>query len=362
MHHSSIHRRHLLSAAGGLASLVVVPPLWAKTTPLRVECVVPGRRRDEFWQMATKAMQSAASTFAIDLTLSWGERDRAAILEMGAAAAARRPDYMVVVNEYRTALPIMETAASHQVPAVLGFAGFTPEDEAVKAARPEMTRSMIGDILVDNHVAGTAMATHLITAIREQGLNRNGRIQLLAVGAPAATRTAADRLAGLIKVAEQDGAVDVTDKAYLNWSRDAAFRWVSALLRRNPQISGIWCANDDMALGAADAAIAEGRRPGLDVLIVGMNWQREGLARIEKGELLASAGGHFLAGALTLATLRQWHDAGATGTFAKILVPALLNRSRLAAYQRRFVDGSWAAFDFRRLQTAGNALMVERLI
>lgn len=362
MHHSSIHRRHLIAAASGFASLVLASPLGAKTTMLRVECVVPGRRRDEFWQMATQAMESAARTFAIDLTLSWGERDRAAILKMGTAAAARRPDYMIVVNEYRTALPIMEVAASYQVPTILGFAGFTPEDEAVKAARPEMARSLIGDVLVDNHVAGTAMASHLITAIREQGLNRNGRIQLLAVGAPAATRTAADRLAGLIELADQDGAVDVTDKAYLNWSRDAAFRWVSALLRRNPQVSGIWCANDDMALGAVDAAIAEGRRPGADVLIVGMNWQREALVRIEKGELLASAGGHFLAGALTLASLRQWHDAGASGPLSRILIPALLNRSRLASYQRRFVDGSWAAFDFHRLRTTGNALMVERLI
>ena len=62
-----------------------------------------------------------------------------------------------------------------------------------------------------------------------------------------------------------------------------------------------------MALGAMDAAIARGRKPGKDIFIGGLNWSAEALERVQDGKMVASIGGHFMQGGWAMVLIHDYH-------------------------------------------------------
>lgn len=70
---------------------------------LSVSFVNPGRSDEAFWVSASQAMQAAARSLGIELEVLYAEREPAQSLrlaqEIAARPKARRPDYVVLVNE-----------------------------------------------------------------------------------------------------------------------------------------------------------------------------------------------------------------------------------------------------------------------
>ena len=91
-------------------------------------------------------------------------------------------------------------------------------------------------------------------------------------------------------------AADVTRK-YLAWAKRAGVR-----------VAGVWAANDPMALGAMTALRTAGLSPGKDVMIVGLNWSREGVEQVDNGSMVLTDGGHFLMGTWSMIMLRDYLD------------------------------------------------------
>ena len=63
-----------------------------------------------------------------------------------------------------------------------------------------------------------------------------------------------------------------------------------------------------MALGAITALRDKGYEPGVDVLVGGLNWSSEAVARVLDGDMAVTHGGHFLVGAWAMVILRDLHD------------------------------------------------------
>jgi ribose transport system substrate-binding protein len=82
------------------------------------------------------------------------------------------------------------------------------------------------------------------------------------------------------------GRFKVVTTIAADFERDKARRAAAALLRADPHIAGIFAVNDLMALGAADAVRAAGRRD--DVEIVGFDGIESALAAIRRGRLAAT--------------------------------------------------------------------------
>jgi hypothetical protein len=102
--------------------------------------------------------------------------------------------------------------------------------------------------------------------------------------------------------------VELIDVAHLNWSEKAAETWVREFLRKGTHIDALWAANDPMALGAITALREAGYKPGVDVVVGGLNWSQAGVERVLKREMVVTHGGHFLLGAWAMVILRDHHD------------------------------------------------------
>ncbi|KPF80981.1 hypothetical protein IP70_24780 [alpha proteobacterium AAP38] len=344
--------RRLLLAAAALSGLALPVRAHHGVRHLRVGFVNPGRASDRFWQMSDLAMRAAAKRFQITLLTGYAERDRQRVLSLGHEILAQQPDYMIIVNEHRTAAPLMAAAQAAGVPAILAFSGLAAEDLALLGRPRERSPLFLGSLLADNAGAGAAMAEALVADCRRRASGK-GPVPLLALGGITATPAAQERLDGLHRVLAADGDARLLDQVAVNWSREEARDRTLSLLRRQPQTQGIWCANDDMALGAMDAAITMGRTPGQDLSIIGLNWQEDALREVAAGRMVLSMGGHFLLGAWALAWLRDHAEgldfANAGGT-EQYLALAPLTRDQVGPYLARFGEDGWTRIDFNRLR------------
>ncbi|MCG3208834.1 MAG: hypothetical protein FOGNACKC_02447 [Anaerolineae bacterium] len=85
-----------------------------------------------------------------------------------------------------------------------------------------------------------------------------------------------DDIDGLEMVAQQTA----------NWSQTEAFDVMESILQANPDIKGVICGNDTMALGAQAALLAAGRA---DVIVVGFDGSDDAIQSIVAGELKATS-------------------------------------------------------------------------
>ncbi|GAA1870100.1 sugar ABC transporter substrate-binding protein [Myceligenerans crystallogenes] len=100
------------------------------------------------------------------------------------------------------------------------------------------------------------------------------------------TGAAKDRFAGLEESLAANPGVQLLDEQTANFSRAEALEVTKTLLTKHgDHVTGIWAANDDMALGALEALEQAGRD---DVAVVGIDAVPDALAAIEDGTMTAT--------------------------------------------------------------------------
>ena len=121
-----------------------------------------------------------------------------------------------------------------------------------------------------------------------------------------------DKVADMKMVAQQTA----------NWSQDEGYTVMETLLQQNPDIKGVICGNDTMALGAQAALLTAGRK---DVICVGFDGSDDAIASIMAGELKATSL-QPVAEMATQAAIQadQWIKTGSTGKDEKQSIDMVL--------------------------------------
>src|SRR5699024_373524 len=125
-------------------------------------------------------------------------------------------------------------------------------------------------IASDNVAGGTQAAEALAAAIGEEG----EVIVLQGVPGSSASR---DRGQGFTEGIEQFSDITVVAQQTANFDRAEGLNVATNLLPANPDVVGIFCENDEMALGAIEAL---GDRAGTEVTVVGFDGTEEGIAAV----------------------------------------------------------------------------------
>jgi len=92
---------------------------------------------------------------------------------------------------------------------------------------------------------------------------------------------------GFAKKIQQLG-YEVVSTLCANDVRDQGYRVTQDMMTAHPEIVGIFCENDPMALGAIQAVRDAGKSPINDVLVVGFNADPEAIEAIRAGNLAAT--------------------------------------------------------------------------
>ncbi len=160
-----------------------------------------------------------------------------------------------------------------------------------------------------------------------------------------ANSTAADRFLGLQQAVAEHPGVELVAFEAADWDRTKAYEKTKNMLVANPDIEGVWAANDNMALGALEAL----RERGLagKVLVTGVDGVDEIFDAIRKGEAAATVynDSKYQAGislAQTLAAKNGELDVASIPNERRQFFTAAVNvnRENILAFEEEYIKGS----------------------
>jgi ribose transport system substrate-binding protein len=173
---------------------------------------------------------------------------------------------------------------------------FVPVDyKALVPSIEKVNRAGIPVINFNNRLAGGDSVTYIgsddetigyeISKYLFKAMGNRGKV-IHIDGVPAAI-TAQNRKKGFERALRETPGIELLASQPGNYRRLPAVQVFENLMQRFPVIDGVFCANDDMAVGVAEALVAAGR--GGKTLVVGIDAIPDGAAAILKGTMLASA-------------------------------------------------------------------------
>ena len=192
--------------------------------------------------------------------------------------------------------------------------------DATVAAVQKAKDAGIGSFLVDREISAEGVAISQIISNNYQGATVLAEYfaGLLPDGGKYVELTGKDtdtnahvRSQGYHDVLDPITEFEMVGQQTANWSQEEGFSVMETLLQKNPDIKGVICGNDTMALGAQAALIAAGRK---DVICVGFDGSDDAIASIMAGELKATCL-QPVAELATQAAIQadQWIKTGSTG-------------------------------------------------
>jgi ABC-type sugar transport system substrate-binding protein len=150
----------------------------------------------------------------------------------------------------------------------------SPVDPTAAEAADLQVSTYIG---TDNVAAGGLAGDRMVTAV--------GTGSVAVIGGIAGDVTSEARIQGFSEAA-QGGGLTLVPTVSADWERQRALTAATDLIAANPDLRGIFAANDDMGLGAARAVANAGKTGQISVISVDGN--QDALDAVKAGELTAT--------------------------------------------------------------------------
>ncbi|MDO5617898.1 substrate-binding domain-containing protein [Kocuria sp.] len=233
--------------------------------PERITLAVSTQTNPFFGQLI-KGAETEAQTHGITLNVQDASDDAARQADQIATAITQDVN-VVIVN------PTDSDAVSASVEA-LNEAGIP----AIAVDRDASSGDLASFVASDNVAGGAQAARVLAEAIGEEG----EVIMIQGVPGSSASR---DRGMGFTEGINEFPGITIVAQQTANFDRAEGLDVATNLMQANPSAVGIFCENDEMALGAVEAL---GARAGQDVLVVGFDGTAEGIEAVAGGSMLAT--------------------------------------------------------------------------
>src|SRR5215207_5015433 len=244
--------------------LVGTPAAARQDEQLQVIFSVPGLNFPFFVHMVNIAEEKAAE-LDIELIVQDGQNDSATQSANLEAAIAQGVDGVVISPKDTQALaPAVQAVIDAGSPLVT-------IDRTVEGVET------LGHVGADNVRGGRKQGEYLMEILPDGG-------QIIELQGTVGASPAIDRSAGFNSVIADQPEYEIGFQQTAGFLRDQGLTVTEQALQANPDIDAIVAANDDMALGAAEAAAGA----GIDVPIIGFDALPEALQAIQDGTMAAT--------------------------------------------------------------------------
>jgi ribose transport system substrate-binding protein len=223
-----------------------------------------------FWKAVRTGADKAAAALGVDLehaapTKPDNIEEQTRLVEDW---IVKKPDAFVFVPvDYKALVPSIEKVNKAGIPIVIFSNRMTGVDYV----------SYVGS---DDETIGYELAKYLFKQL-------GGKGKVIHIDGVPAAITAQNRKKGFERALKEHPGIELLASQPGNYRRLPAVQVMENLMQRFPGIDGVWAANDDMAVGIAEALEAAGR--GGRTKVVGIDAIPDGAAAIDKGRMLASA-------------------------------------------------------------------------
>jgi ribose transport system substrate-binding protein len=266
-----MRRRLAWLAALALVATVAVPALEPAQAQKRARIVVFTKNvTNPFWKAVRTGADKAAKALGADVehaapTKPDNIEEQTRLVEDW---IVKKPDAFVFVPvDYKALVPSIEKVNRAGIPIVIFSNRMTGVDVV----------SYVGS---DDETIGYELGRYLFKAL-------GGKGKVIHIDGVPAAITAQNRKKGFDRALKESPGIELLASQPGNYRRLPAVQVMENLMQRFPAIDGVFCANDDMAVGVVEALEAAGR--GGKTKVVGIDAIPDGAAAIAKGRMLASA-------------------------------------------------------------------------
>jgi ABC-type sugar transport system substrate-binding protein len=233
---------------------------------------------NQFFVAAAKGVDEGARIAGVDIILAEGQTGQWAESQVSACETIleRKPAVMIAAAiDSVLLLPCLKRYNEMKIP-VVDF------DDNLD---PETTRKAGVDIAFhigsDNEAAGAMGANYLVSV-----LGKDAKGPVLIIEGSSGNITGQKRARGFASALKTHApGLDIVASLPGDWNSLNAADIANDTLERNPDLVAIFCANDDMALGAVEAARAKGKDK---VVVIGVDGTQSALKSMRAGRLNAS--------------------------------------------------------------------------
>ncbi|MEG0804109.1 MAG: galactose ABC transporter substrate-binding protein, partial [Pygmaiobacter sp.] len=221
---------------------------------------------DAFMTLYREELDSYLSGMGYEVTVVDGKNDQATQTEQVNTFITQGVDVLVVNLVQSSAAPtVIEAAKAADIPVVFINREPTPEDLA--------SYEKCCYVGADARQSGTFQGEIIATTENKGDFNGNGTVDYIMIMGDPENVDAQYRTEFSIKALEEAGLkVNELFKQRGDWDRSKGQELAAnALTQFGDKIDVIFCNNDDMAIGAAQAITAAGRTVGKDIYLVGVD-------------------------------------------------------------------------------------------
>lgn len=319
-----------------------------------------------YWKQNFAFAQAAADDLGVRLLPHHVESDQVLYRELlgrvvGAGAdQSGAADGVIFLNIKGQNAALLEIIERGSVPAISNV--LTMDYETVGEPRDRYSK-WLAEFYDDEERNGFEVARHLFEAAADTRTPRLGRtIHAIAIHGKKADSASIGRREGLNQALDEHPHVQIEQEFYAtNWSRSEGKRFVEVSLRRYPNLSVIWCANDDVLLGALEAIEERGLLPGDDVYLGGIDGTVEVARRVADGSVVCTVAGLTFHSGWALVLLHDYLRGTDFANDTGVLVRnsnTIITQDNAATYLEVFGDGDWSSIDFRQYSKVLNPDLV----
>ncbi len=258
------NRRTLLAAASAAAMLSFSPVATAQDT-LDIALISKGFQH-QFWQAVNQGAQQAAEEFGVNVTFEGPDNESQVDrqIDMLAAALARQPDAIgFAALDSQAATPLLQQAQDAGIP-VIAF------DSGVDSDIPLATAAT-------NNLAAAALAADKMAEL----IGGEGKVAL--VVHDQTSRTGIERRDGFVNQIEAaHPGIEIVSIQYGGGDHLQSTEITKSILLANPDLKGIFGANEGSAIGVVNGVTELGRT---DVVVIGYDSGAAQMAAIRDGRM-----------------------------------------------------------------------------
>jgi erythritol transport system substrate-binding protein len=236
---------------------------------------------------------------------------------------------------------LFETAISEKAAAIIcDNAGADATVAAVQKARD----NNIPTFLIDREINQAGVAISQIVANNYQGAKGVAEVFVEQMGEKGkyaellgkeSDTNAGVRSSAFHEVIDQYDGLECVAVQTANWEQTQAYEKMETILQTNPDIKGVICGNDTMAMGASAAIKAAGLK---DVVIIGVDGSDEVVTEIKAGNITATALQQAaLIAEMAVEQADKYLKTGSTGADEKQLVDCIVitkeNADKVSAFK-----------------------------
>lgn len=321
----------------------------------------PGKSDEIYWATASQAMQSTAESLGVTLEVQYAQREHLKTLEIAREMVSRprerRPEYVVITNDYGVAGELLKILDAGGIRTFLAYSSIPSDQRGDIGAPRSRYKGWLGSLEPQAEDAGYLTARALIARGRkDKAVGPDGKLHLLAIAGDRSTPSSINRNRGMRRAVAENRDVVLDQEVFAAWTREKAAEQSEWLFERHPHARLVWAGNDLMAFGAMQSWEKRGGKPGVDAWFSGINTSREALDAIKTGRLTALAGGHFITGAWSIVMLYDYHhgrDFTDEGLELERSMFTAFDSQLADRYIERFGRG-FSGVDFRRFSKTLN--------